>query len=71
MSENRKDREMNKQKRGLLNTMVQRKFENHVYAHLEKTNFENLESLDQWLDEALTNYLDEVDAIEAYYNSKE
>ena len=71
MSRNYEDREMNKQKRGLLITMIQRKFENHVYEHLEKTNFDDLESLDNWLDEALTNYLDECDAIKNYYDSKE
>lgn len=62
--------EMNKQKRGLLITMIQRKFEDHVYDHLNKTDYADMESLDKWLDNALREYLGECDAIKAYYDKK-
>ena len=47
--------------------MIQRKFENHVYDYLNKTNFEDIESLDLWLDKALGDYFDECDAVKVYY----
>ena len=70
MSRNYSEAEMNKQKRGLLITMIQRKFENHVYDHLNKTNFEDIESLDLWLDKAVGDYFDECDAVKAYYGDQ-
>lgn len=67
MGRNYSEADMNKQKRGLLITMIQRKFEDHVYDHLNKTDFADMESLDKWLDDALSKYFDECDAVEAYY----
>ena len=61
---------MNKQKRGLLITMMQRKFENEVYDYLNNETFDNMESLDKWLDGALTQYFEECDAIKEYYDDK-
>ena len=67
MARNYSEAEMNQQKKGLLITMIQRKFENHVYDHLNKSDFADMDSLDHWLDEALTNYFNECDAVKAYY----
>ncbi len=62
--------EMNKQKRGLLITMIQRKFENHVYDQLSKTDFADMDSLDKWLDGALEEYILECEAVSSYYDGK-
>jgi hypothetical protein len=70
MRRNRSEDEMNKQKRGLLITIIQRKFEDNVYEHLSKTDFSDIESLDLWLDNVLTEYLDECETIEDYYNNR-
>lgn len=59
--------EMRKEKRGLLLTMMQRKFENRVYDYLNTAKINNMESLDHWLDKELGNYFDECDAITAFY----
>ena len=70
MSRDYDEKEMNKQKRGLLITMVQRRFENHVYEHLNKTDFADMQALDSWLDKMLTEYFEECDAIKAYYDNR-
>lgn len=59
--------EMRKEKRGLLLTMMQRKFENRVYDYLNTAQITDMESLDYWLDKELGNYFDECDAITAFY----
>ena len=59
--------EMRKEKRGLLLTMMQRKFENRVYDYLNTAQITDMESLDHWLDKELGNYFDECDAITAFY----
>ena len=46
MSRELDEKEMNKNKRGLLITMVQRRFENHVYEHLSKADFADMQALD-------------------------
>lgn len=70
MSQERDEKEMNKNKRGLLITMVQRRFENHIYEHLGKTDFADMQTLDSWLDKMLTEYFEECDAIKAYYDNR-
>ena len=70
MSKDRDEKEMNKHKRGLLITMVQRRFEEHVYEHLSKTDFADMEALDSWLDKMLTEYFEECDAIKAFYDNR-
>ena len=70
MSRELDEKEMNKNKRGLLITMVQRRFENHVYEHLSKTDFADMDSLDLWLDKMLTEYFEECDAIKAFYDNR-
>ena len=70
MSRELDEKEMNKNKRGLLITMVQRRFENHVYEHLSKTDFADMEALDSWLDKMLTEYFEECDAIKAFYDNR-
>ena len=70
MSRELDEKEMNKNKRGLLITMVQRRFENHVYEHLSKTDFADMEALDSWLDKMLSEYFKECDAIKAYYDNR-
>lgn len=70
MSRDFDEKEMNKHKRGLLITMVQRRFENHVYEHLNKTDFADMQALDSWLDKMLTEYFEECDAIKAYYDNR-
>lgn len=70
MSRDYDEKEMNKNKRGLLIRMVQRRFENHIYEHLGKADFANMESLDLWLDKMLTEYFIECDAITAYYDNR-
>lgn len=70
MGRNYDETEMNKHKRGLLITMVQRRFENHVYDYLNKADISDMDSLDRWLDNALNEYFDECDAIKAYYGDQ-
>lgn len=70
MSKNYSEKELNEQKKGLLIKMIQRKVENHIYDHLNKADFANMDSLDRWLDKTITEYFDECNAVEAYYNSK-
>ena len=70
MSREYSEKELNEQKKGLLIKMVQRKVENHIYEHLEISDFADMDSLDQWLDKIIADYFAECDAIEAYYNSK-
>ena len=70
MSRELDEKEMNKNKRGLLITMVQRRFENHVYEHLSKTEFADMQALDSWLDKMLTEYFEECDAIKAFYDNR-
>ena len=70
MSRELDEKEMNKNKRGLLITMVQRRFENHVYEHLSKTDFADMQALDSWLDKMLTEYFEECDAIKAFYDNR-
>lgn len=70
MSRELDEKEMNKNKRGLLITMVQRRFENHVYEHLSKADFADMQALDSWLDKMLSEYFKECDAIKAYYDNR-
>ena len=70
MSRDFDEKEMNKHKRGLLITMVQRRFEEHVYEHLSKTDFADMQALDSWLDKMLTEYFEECDAIKAFYDNR-
>ena len=70
MSRDYDEKEMNKQKRGRLITMVQRRFENHAYEHLSKTDFADMQALDSWLDKMLTEYFEECDAIKAFYDNR-
>lgn len=71
MNGNSNEIEMNKEKRGLLLTMIQRKFENHVYDYLNKADFADMDSLDRWLDKAISNYFDECKVVEEYYKMEE
>jgi hypothetical protein len=71
MSNTHDEKELSKQKRGLLIKMIQRKFENHIYDHLNKTDFADMESLDSWLDKVLKVYFAECDAVTAYYDARE
>ena len=68
MGKSFEEKERNEQKRGLLIKMVQRKFENHIYDHLNKTDFKDMDNLDKWLDSVLAEYFSECNAIKAYYN---
>lgn len=70
MSSRYSNEEMRKEKRGLMFTMMQRKFENRVYEYLNSANISDMESLDRWLDKELDNYFKECDAIKAYYGDQ-
>lgn len=62
--------EMIKQKKGLLITILKRKFEDRLYDKLDKADFTDMDGLDKWLDSAFAQYLSECDAIKEYYDRK-
>jgi hypothetical protein len=68
MSKNYSEKELREQKKGLLIKMLQRKVEDHIYDHLNTTDFEDMYSLDLWLDKTIMDYFSKCDMIEAYYN---
>lgn len=63
-------REFEKQKRGLLLTIMQAKFEDKVYAYLDSDKFESMDELDDWLSEALQQFCKERRMVREYYNSR-
>lgn len=63
-------RELEKQKRGLLLTIMQAKFEDKVYAYLDSDKFESMDELDAWLSEALQQFCKERRMVREYYNSR-
>ena len=63
-------REFEKQKRGLLLTIMQAKFEDKVYAYLDSDKFESMDELDAWLSEALQQFCKERRVVREYYNSR-
>lgn len=64
------EREWTKNKRNLILTMMQQKFEEQVYEYLEKGEYQSLDEMDQWIDERLHQFEDERHAVREYYNSK-
>lgn len=59
-----------KQKRALLCTLMQEKFEERVMEYIESDKYESMEELDAWIDSAIRTYFDEIDTIKDYYDSK-
>ena len=70
MPKERDEIAMNKNKRGLILTMMQQRFEENVYAILDEVNFQNMDELDAMLDEKLREYFDECDVVKEYYDKK-
>ena len=71
MDDNRSEMNMTKNKRGVLITLMKRKFEDHVYDYLNNGDFSSMEALDAWLDKELCTYFDECDAIKAFYDTSD
>lgn len=59
-----------KQKKALLCTLMQEKFEERVMEYIESDKYESMEELDTWIDSAIRTYFDEIDTIKDYYDSK-
>ena len=59
-----------KQKRALLCTLMQEKFEERVMEFIESEKYESMEELDAWIDNAIRTYFNEIDTIKDYYDSK-
>lgn len=59
-----------RQKRALLCTLMQEKFEERVMDYIESDKYESMEELDSWIDSAIRTYFDEIDTIKDYYDNK-
>lgn len=70
MGIDRDETRMLKEKRGLIFTMLKRRFEDQVYDYLCKDNFSDMDVLDDWLDKALEQYYNECEAIDEYYDER-
>ena len=70
MGIDRDETRMLKEKRGLIFTMLKRRFEDQVYDYLCKDNFSDMDALDDWLDKALEQYYKECEAIDEYYDER-
>ena len=59
-----------REKKGLLTTMMRTRFEDRVYDKLETGDFHSIDELDAWLDEALTSFRSELQAVSDYYDKR-
>lgn len=59
-----------KQKKALLCTLMQEKFEERVMEYIESDKYESMEELDAWINSAIRTYFDEIDTIKDYYDKK-
>ena len=72
MAENseRADIVWNKNKRGLLLSLMKDCFEANMYEILEKGKYDSMEELDGILDTELRKYYAEVDTVKSFYEPK-
>lgn len=62
-----------KQKKGLLKTIIQRRFERSLEDYLfenELNKWENMDELDEILSEEINNYYEIMEKINEYYNPR-
>jgi hypothetical protein len=66
---NEEERRWTKNKCNLILTMMKQKFEDEVYAYLEKGEFNSLEEMDHWIDDKLRKFEDEREALRDFYDN--
>ena len=64
------DKDIELEKRGLLISLMKRRFEDNIYAILSKKSFPTMQDLDDMLDPKIRAYFSEMKAVDDYYSSR-
>lgn len=64
------DKDIELEKRGLLTSLMKRRFEDNIYSILSKKSFPTMQDLDDMLDPKIRAYFSEMKAVDDYYSAK-
>lgn len=64
------DKDIELEKRGLLISLMKRRFEDNIYTILSKKSFSTMQDLDDMLDPKIRAYFSEMKAVDDYYYIK-
>lgn len=64
------DKDIELEKRGLLISLMKRRFEDNVYHILSNKHFETMDDVNKMLDPKIRAYFSEMKAVDDYYNAR-